>query len=136
MLVVDASAIAELLLGRPAADRIARHIADHDYALHAPHLLDVEVLSALRRLVGAGETSALRAGEAVDDLLDLPLERYPHDALVPRAWELRENLTSYDAMYLALAESLTESGAPLVTSDARLARAARAHTDVEVLHAG
>jgi predicted nucleic acid-binding protein len=136
MLVVDASAVAELLLGRPAAKRIARHIAEHDFALHAPHLLDVEVLSALRRLVAAGETCALRAGEAVTDLLDLPIERYPHDVLVPRAWELRDNFSAYDATYLALAETLADGGAPLLTSDARLARAARAHTDVQVLRAG
>jgi predicted nucleic acid-binding protein len=136
MLVVDASAIAELLLGRPAAERIALHIAAHDYALHAPHLLDVEVLSALRRLVAAGEASAARAGGAVEDLLDLPLERYPHDVLVPRAWELRENFSPYDATYVALAEMLTEAGAPLLTSDERLARAVRAHSGVEVLRIG
>jgi predicted nucleic acid-binding protein len=136
MLVVDASAVAELLLGRPAAERIERHIAEHDYALHAPHLLDVEVLSALRRVVASGDASASRAGEAVADLLDLPVERYPHDVLVPRAWELRDNFSAYDAAYVALAETLTDRGAPLLTADARLARAARAHSDVEVLHAG
>ena len=133
MLVVDASAVAELLLDRPAAERIAQHFAEHDFALHAPHLLDVEVLSALRRLVAAGEASVARAGGAVDDLLDLPLERYPHAVLVPRAWELRNNFSPYDATYLALAETLNQGGAPLLTADARLARAARTHTDVEVL---
>jgi predicted nucleic acid-binding protein len=136
MLVVDASAVAELLLGRPAAERITRHFAEHDFALHAPHLLDVEVLSALRRLVAAGDATAARAGGAVDDLIDLPLERYPHDVLVPRAWELTDNFSPYDATYLALAETLTDGGAPLLTSDARLAHAARAHTDVEVLEVG
>jgi predicted nucleic acid-binding protein len=136
MLVVDASAVAELLLGRPAAERIALYFAEHDFALHAPHLLDVEVLSALRRLVSTGEASAARASGAVEDLLDLPLERYPHDVLVPRVWELRKNFSSYDATYVALAETLTEGGAPLLTSDERLARGARAHTGVEVLEVG
>lgn len=133
MLVVDASVVAELLLARPAADRIERHIAGHGYELHAPHLLDIEVLSALRRLVASGAASAARAGEAVSDLLDLPLERYPHDILAPRIWALRDNFSAYDAAYLALAEILTKGGAPLLTADAGLARGARAHSTVEVL---
>ena len=135
MLVVDASAVAELLLGRPAAARIERHIAEHEHSLHAPHLLDLEVLSALRRLVSSGGASAGRAGEAVADLLALPVARYPHDLLVPRAWALRENFSAYDAAYVALAEALSEDGAQLLTADARLARAARAHTKVTVLQA-
>ena len=133
MLVVDASVVAELLLARPTADRIERHIADHGYELHAPHLLDIEVLSALRRLVASGAASAARAGEAVDDLLDLPVERYPHDIIAPRIWALRDNFSAYDAAYLALAETLTEGGAPLLTADAGLARGARAHSTVEVV---
>ena len=133
MLVVDASAVAELLLGRPAAARIERRLAEHAHQLHAPHVLDVEVLSALRRLVALGEASPARAAEAVADLLDLPIERYPHDILLPRMWELRENFSAYGAAYLALAESLTANGAPLLTADRRLARAARAHTGVEVV---
>lgn len=67
------------------------------------------------------------------DLLDLPLERYPHDVLAPRIWRLRENFSAYDAAYVALAETLTDEGAPLLTTDGRLARAARAHTDLTVL---
>ena len=136
MLVVDASAIAELLLVRPAAADVERHMAAHQYALHAPHLLDVEVLSALRRVVAAGDASPQRAGEAIRNLLDLRVERYPHDILVDRIWELRGNFSSYDAAYLALAEALTETGAPLLTADVRLARAAQAHTGVDVLVAG
>jgi predicted nucleic acid-binding protein len=133
MLVADASAVVELLLGRPAARRIERHVLGHRYALHAPHLLDLEVLNAVRRVVAAGETSVVRATEAIGDLIDLPLERYPHDHLIERIWSLRENLSAYDAAYLALTESLAEDGAVLLTSDARFARAARAHSGVEVL---
>lgn len=133
MLVVDASAVADLLLARPGAERIARHLEAHADALLAPQLLDVEVLSALRRVVASGEASAARAGEAVADLLDLPVERYPHGLLVPRVWELRDNMSAYDATYLALAEVQTDEGAALLTADARFARAARTHTAVDVI---
>lgn len=133
MLVVDASAVVELLLARPAAERIERHIAQHRYDLHAPHLLDIEVLSALRRVVASGEASSARAGEAVTDLVDLPVDRYPHDVLVPRVWQLRESLSAYDATYLALAEALVEGGAPLLSADARFARAARIHGTVDMV---
>jgi predicted nucleic acid-binding protein len=136
MLVVDASAIAELLLGRPSADTVAAALREHDFDLHAPHLLDIEVLSALRRVVSSGDASADRAAQAVTDLLDLPIERYRHDGMVPRIWELRDNFSSYDSAYVALAEVIAEGGAPLLTADARLARAAGAHTGVRVLLAG
>jgi predicted nucleic acid-binding protein len=133
MLVIDASAAADLLLARPVADAIARHISDHDHDLHAPHLLDVEVVSAVRRLVASGEATQARGLEAIADLLDLPLVRYPHEILVPRIWELRENFSAYDAAYLALAEALTDEGAPLLTTDERFARATRAQSGIEVL---
>jgi predicted nucleic acid-binding protein len=136
MLVVDASAVGELLLGRPAGEAVARRLADHGFDLHAPHLLDVEVVSALRRVVTAGDASAARAGDAVADLADLPIERYPHHVLVPRIWQLRENFSAYDAAYVALAEAIVDGGAPLLTADARLARAVPAHTDVPVILAG
>ena len=90
----------------------------------------------MRRVVASGEASAARAGEAVDDLLDLPIERYPHDMLVPRVWELRESFSAYDATYLALAESLVDDGAPLLTRDVRFARAVAAHGGVDVLLVG
>jgi predicted nucleic acid-binding protein len=133
MLVIDASATADLVLARPVAEKVAGHIADHDADLHAPHLLDIEVVSAVRRLVASGEASPTRGVEAITDLLDLPLVRYPHEILVPRIWELRQNFSSYDAAYLALAESLTDEGVPLLTTDGRLARATRAHTGIELL---
>lgn len=136
MLVVDASALVELVLGRAAEARVAEHLRAHAFELHAPHLVGVEVASALRRIVALGETDAPRAKDALTDFLDLPLERYAHEALLPRAWTLRANLSAYDATYVALAEVLDDGGAPLLTADRRLARAARAHSDIEVLLVG
>ena len=133
MLVVDASAVTELLLGRAAGGTVAEELRNHEFDLHAPHLLDVEVLSALRRLVAAGHASAERAAEAIADLLALPLDRHGHDVLVPRIWELRENLTAYDATYVALAEAVADEGASLITADARLARATGALSRVRVI---
>jgi predicted nucleic acid-binding protein len=133
MLVLDASAVAELLLRRPAGEAVAARLREYGFDLHAPQLVDIEVLSALRRVVAAGDASPTRAAEAVTDLLDLPIERYAHGELIPRIWELRENFSAYDAAYLALAEVITDEGAPLLTADTRLARAAAAHTSVRVI---
>jgi predicted nucleic acid-binding protein len=132
-LVVDASAVVELLLDRPAAEAVADLFRDHRFDLHAPHLLDVEVAGALRRVVASGHAPAERGGQAIADLLDLPVERYPHDPLIPRVWALRENFSAYDAVYVALAEVITDNPGPLLTADARLARATRAHTDVPAI---
>jgi predicted nucleic acid-binding protein len=133
MLVVDASAVAELLFAGAPAESVARELREHDFDAHAPHLLDVEVLSALRRSVATGAASAERARQAVEDLLDLRIVRYPHDVLAPRIWQLLDNFSAYDAAYVALAEALTDQGAPLLTADARLARAAETHTDLRVV---
>jgi len=133
MLVVDASAVVELLLVRSGAEDVERHIVAHGYMLHAPHLLDIEVLSAMRRVVASGEASPGRAFDALTDLSDLSVERYPHDILIGRAWGLKDNFSAYDAAYLALAELLTEDGAKLLTADAAFARATRRHTRVDVL---
>jgi predicted nucleic acid-binding protein len=135
MLVIDASAATELLLARPAAEAVAGHISERGLDLHAPHLIDVEIVSAVRRLVASGDARVERGEEAIADLLDLPMARYPHDILLPRIWELRENFSPYDAAYLALAEALSNEGVPLLTTDARLARAVRAHTEISVLSA-
>lgn len=133
MLVVDASALTELVLGRGAGEVVGEHLAAHGFALHAPHLVDLEVLSALRRLVASGEMTAARAGEAIADLLDLPIERYPHDILVPRVWALRENFSAYDASYIAVAEAVADEPVPLLTADARLAKAVSGLLEVPVL---
>ena len=135
MLVIDASAATELLLARPSAEAIAAHISERGLDLHAPHLIDVEIVGAVRSLVASGEADAERGEEAIADLLDLPLARYPHDILLPRMWELRDNFSANDAAYLALAEGLSDEGVALLTTDGWLARAVHAHSAVEVLSA-
>lgn len=130
MIVLDASALLEVLLQTPAAEPIAARIFDPDESLHAPHLLNVEVAQVLRRYTLAGEIDAERGREALNDLDDLALERYAHGPLMPRIWALRDNLTTYDAAYLALAEAL---GAALVTCDGGVHRALRSiSTSAEV----
>lgn len=97
--------------------------------LHAPHLLDIEIAQVLRRYVRSAIISAERGAEALTDLIDLPLSRYPHFVLLNRIWQMRHNLTAYDAAYLALAEALD---APLVTRDRAFVRAG-ARVRVEVI---
>ena len=123
MIVVDASAILEVLLNTPAGARVSERLFIPGETLHAPHLLDLEVAQVLRRYARARELDSGRGLEALEDLADLPLTRYPHGLLLPRIWELRANVTAYDAAYVALAEALA---APLVTRDAALA-SVRAH---------
>lgn len=129
MIVLDASAAIELLLGTPAGALVAERLFDPGESLHAPELLDLEVAQVLRRYERARILDAARAAAALHDLADLPLERYSHRLLLPRAWELRANLTIYDAAYVALAELLD---ATLLTGDATLARA-KHHARVEVV---
>jgi predicted nucleic acid-binding protein len=120
MIVIDASALLEVLLRTPAAGEVEKWLFDPSQTLHAPHLLDVEVAQVIRRYAANGEIDSDRGRAAVADLADFPLHRYPHDVLLPRIWELRNNLTAYDAVYVALAEALD---APLLTRDRRLAAA-------------
>jgi predicted nucleic acid-binding protein len=129
LIVVDASAAIELLLRTPAGALVAERLFDPVESLHAPELIDLEVAQALRRLERADLVDSARAEEALRDFADLALERYSHRLLLPRAWELRANLTIYDAAYVALAELLD---APLLTGDTALARA-RHHARVEVV---
>ena len=119
----------EVLLRTRIGARVEDRLLSGRESLHAPHLLDVEVAQVLRRYAAAGDMSPERGREALTDLADFPVHRYSHEVLLPRIWELRQNLTAYDATYLALAETLI---APLVTCDARLASAPRHAAKVEV----
>lgn len=130
MIVVDASAALELLLDTAAGRAVAERLLVPGESLHAPHLLDVEVAHAVRRYVASGEVEAEKGEQAIAELLELPAERYPHTLLLPRAWEMRRSLSAYDAMYVALAEILE---APLLTRDARLARAHGHRARIELL---
>lgn len=129
MIVVDASVLVVALAddGRDG-DRARRRLRDE--RLTAPHLIDIEVVSAWRRLAAAGEIGERRAALALADLRELRLQRVPHIPLIDRCWELRRNMTAYDAAYVALAELLA---APLVTADAKLANTPGSRCAIEVL---
>jgi predicted nucleic acid-binding protein len=119
VIVADASAVIELLLGRPTAEGLVGQLTDDPtLELAAPHLVDAEVGQVLRRFELRGELDEAAARAALGDLTDLPIVRYPDGPLLARAYDLRHNLTFYDAVYLALAEMLD---APFVTADAALA---------------
>jgi predicted nucleic acid-binding protein len=130
VIVVDASALVEVLLRTPAAAAVWDRLFSTEQTLHAPHLIDVEVTQVLRRYAASGRVEPGRCRDALDDLVDFPLDRYPHDLLLRRVWELRHNITAYDAVYVALAEALN---APLLTRDRRIAAAAGHHARVELV---
>jgi len=129
VIVLDASAIVELLLRTRRAAALAARLASPPETLHVPHLGDLEVASALRGLEARKLISASDGARALSDLLGLPLVRYAHHPLLSRVWQLRGNLTPYDAVYVALAEHL---GAPLATCDARLAAAPVGRARIEL----
>jgi predicted nucleic acid-binding protein len=130
VIVLDASSAIEWLLQTSRGERVAQLILSSGETLHAPHLLDVEVTQVLRRHLAQGTVTASRAEEALQDLLDLRVSRHPHGLFSWRVWELRDNLTAYDAVYVALAEAL---GAMLLTCDGKLALAPGHHARVEVI---
>jgi predicted nucleic acid-binding protein len=120
MPIVDASVLVELLSETEHAPEVEERLAAEEHALWAPHLVDAEVGQALRRAVRLGELEAEEAGEALWQIDELPLERVEHESLVHIAWDLRDNFSFYDGLYVGLALILDE---PLLTFDARLVRA-------------
>jgi predicted nucleic acid-binding protein len=130
MIVVDASAVLEVLLRTPTATAVERRLFEPSQTLHAPHLLDVEVAEVVRRYAANGEIDVERGRMALADLADLSLRRYPHDFLLSRVWDLRNNLTANDAVYVALAEALD---APLLTRDKRIAASPGHHARIELV---
>jgi predicted nucleic acid-binding protein len=130
VIVVDASALLEFLLQTPLGTRVEARLFRDAEELHSPHLVDVEVTQGLRRLVRSGEVTAARAAEAIADLVDLDLHRHAHLDLLTRVWRLRETITVYDAMYLALAEALD---ATVITCDVPLARAPGQRARIEAV---
>ena len=121
MIVVDASIVVEVLLRSDAGAALEERLLEGGDPLHAPHMLDVEVANVLRRCVLRGDIDERHGRDSYRDLAALSIKRHGHQPLLERIWQLRHNLTAYDAAYLALAESL---GAPLLTRDSALASVA------------
>lgn len=120
----------EWLLETPIGTRVEARVFSRRESLCAPHLLDIEVAQVLRRYAMSRFITETRAQEALQDMIDFPISRYPHDVLLARVWELRTNLAAYDAAYVALAEALE---APLLTCDRRIALAPLHRARVEVI---
>jgi predicted nucleic acid-binding protein len=134
VIVADASVLLDMLLGpgSRAGDRLADHFTAGDIVC-APHLIDAEVAQALRRLTIGGVVTTEEAWSMIRLLAELPIERHPHRALIPRAFDLRDNVTVYDGLYLALAEMLDR---PLLTADAALSGVPGCAAEVDVLPVG
>jgi predicted nucleic acid-binding protein len=130
VIVVDASALVEFLLRTSAGKTGETWLLRSRQTLHVPHLLDVAVTQIVRRYAATGAIAAERGQEAIADLADMAMQRYPHDFLLPRVWALRNTLSAYDAIYVALAEALE---IPLLTRDRRLAAAPGHHARIELL---
>lgn len=130
MIVLDASAVVELLLGGERAEAVIPRLEAEEGELHAPGLLDVEAAQAIRRIEAAGVMDPPRARAAMEILQELPVTRHPARPLLPRVWQLRANLTAYDAVYVALAEAI---GCPLLTFDGALAGAPDLGIPLELL---
>jgi predicted nucleic acid-binding protein len=127
VIVVDASALLELLLWNEKAEVLEPLILASDASVHAPHLLDLEVTQVLRRLVLAKQLTLTRAEEAFQDFSQLHIQRHAHQPLTERIWSLRDTMSAYDGSYVALAEAID---APLVTCDAKLASSKRHHATI------
>ncbi len=123
MIVLDASVVVELLTNGSLADSIRNELAGCDESFVVPELIDVEAVSALRRLAAGQRIDSHRSGQFLAELAALPAERYSHTPLIGRMWELRHNFTAYDAAYIALAEA---TGSVLYTCDEKLRTGHRA----------
>jgi len=130
VIVVDASVVIEVLLHTSTGWSVEDRFFAIGESLHAPHLIDLEVAHVMRRLAAAQELSSIGGRKRLAAMADFPLTRYRHDLLLPRIWELRHNLSAYDAAYIALAEAL---GVPLITRDTRLAKARGHRAKVEII---
>lgn len=129
MIVIDASALLEVLVGTPAKQIVGERIEESG-SLHAPYLIDIEAAQVIRRLAIANRIAPEHGQMALERLVNLRLSRHPHDHLLSRVWELRNNLAAYDAIYVALAEFLN---APLLTRDRRMANAAGHRARIELV---
>jgi predicted nucleic acid-binding protein len=127
VIVLDASVVVELLTNGMLADNIRIKLAERNESLIVPHLLDIEVASALRTMTAGQRIDSHRTEQLFETLASLPAERYPHTPLLTRVWELRHNFTCYDAIYIALAEA---TNSVLYTSDTKLAKGHRAEVFV------
>jgi predicted nucleic acid-binding protein len=132
MKVLDASVLVEYLTGGEHGESSRRQIGESPGWLWAPHLVDAEVGHVLRSRVRVAEISAKKARAALTDLMEMRLQRVSHHLLAERAWELRENVSFYDGLYVALAEALE---APLLTLDTRLAKAPGVRAEIELVQA-
>lgn len=130
MIVVDASAAIEMLLRTLTGRLVETRVFSPGESLHAPHLIDLEIAQVFRRQAAAGKIVPGRGKEALEVLRDIALIRYPHNMLLDRIWQLRDNFNAYDAAYVALAEALD---APLVTCDRKLASPRNHRARVEVI---
>ena len=130
MIVVDSSVILEVLLRTKSAQAIEKKIFSKGQTLHAPHLIDLEIAQVIRRYTSASEITPERGSQAIEDLIDFRISRYPHDILLSRIWDLRSNMTAYDAAYVTLAEVLN---VPLFTRDARLARSVGSRAKIQLI---
>jgi len=130
VIVIDASSAAELLLNTVAGRRLSLRLRDETEIIHVPHLIDLEIAQTLRRYVFQGAIDERLGTLALKRWRDFDVERHSHEPLLPRVWQLRANVSAYDAVYVALAESLSIS---LITSDKRLAGAPGLSNRVEIL---
>jgi predicted nucleic acid-binding protein len=130
LIVIDASAVLELLLRTDKGIKVQARALVSKESLHAPHLIDSEVTQTLRRLVHLKEITAARGKQALEDHITLNIKRAEHREFLERVWVLRDSVTAYDAAYVVLAEILD---APLITCDAKLARSHGHEARIELL---